>query len=65
MGKSETISVFLKLNYEESRCGSEIFETEVMFERGNESVDLRGRWTNDENVININEKVERTRGSVI
>ena len=30
-----------------------------MFERGNESVNLRGRWANDKNVINVNEKIKR------
>ena len=65
LGKGETISVFLKFNSKELRCGSEIFETEVVFERGYEGVDLRERWNNEENVININEKIERTRGSII
>ena len=63
--KSETIPVLLKFNPKETRRGSKIFETEVMFERGNEVVNLRGRWSNDENVIDVNEKVERTTSSVI
>ena len=41
--KCETISVLLKFNPKETRRRSKIFETEVMFEGGNEVVNLRGR----------------------
>ena len=36
-----------------------------MFERSNEGVNLRGRWSKDEDVINVDEKVKRTRGSAV
>ena len=63
--KCETIPVLLKFNPKEMIRGSKVFETEVMFERGNEIVNLRGRWSNDKNGIGVNEKVERTSSSVI
>ena len=65
LSKCETISVFLKFNSEESRCGAEVFETEMVFKRGNEGVDLGERGTQDENFINIDKKVERIEGSII
>ena len=43
LSKCETVSVFLKFNSGESRGGSEVFETEMVFKRGNEGVDLRER----------------------
>ena len=36
-----------------------------MCDKGNDSVNLRGRWANDENFININEMIKRTSGGVI
>ena len=65
MCKGETIPVFLKFNPKESRHGSEIFEMKVMCERGNESVNLRGRWANEEDIINVNEKIKRASSGVI
>ena len=65
LSKCETVSVFLKFNSEESRGEFEVFETEMVFKGGNEGVDLRERGTKDENVIDINEKVERTGCSII
>ena len=55
----------MKFNSEEARRGSEFFEMEVLFERSNEGMNLRGRWSKDENVINVDEKVKRTRGGVV
>ena len=63
--KCETISVLLKFNTKETRRESRIFEMKVMFEGGNEVLNLRRRWSNDENVIYINENVERTISCVI
>ena len=65
LSKCETVSVFLKFNSEESRGGSEVFEAEMVFKGGNEGVDLRERGTKDENVIDINEKVERTGSGIV
>ena len=63
--KCETIPVLLKFNPKETRRWSKIFETKVMFEGGNEVVNLRRRWSNDEDVIYVNEMVERTSNNVI
>ena len=65
MCKGEAIAVFLKFNSKESRRGSEVFEAVVLFERGNEGMNLRGRWSKDEDIINIDEKVKRARGGVV
>ena len=40
--KGEAIAIFLKFNAEEFRRRSEVLESEVLFERGNKSMDLRG-----------------------
>ena len=65
LGKGEAVLMLLKFNSKKVRRGSKIFEPEMLVERCNEVVNLRGGCSDDENVIDVNEKVERTSGSII
>ena len=65
LGEGEAVPMLLKFNSKEARRGSKIFEPEMLVERCNEFVNLRGGWSDDENVIDVNEKVEQTSGSII
>ena len=62
---SSVIPMFLKLNTKKSRHWAKIFESEMIFERGDKMMYLREGWFNGENVIHIDENVERSCKSVI
>ena len=64
LGEGEAVTMLLKFNSKEARRGSEIFEPEMSMKRGNEVVDFRGGRADDENVIDVNENVERASGSI-
>ena len=63
--KCETIHVLMKFNTKEKRRRSKIFEAELIFELGDKVVDLRKRWSNDEDVVHVDENVERACSGVI
>ena len=65
LDEGEAVPMLLKFDAKEARCGSKVFETEMLVERCNEVVNLRGGWSNDENVIDVNEKIERASFSII
>ena len=65
LGEGEAIPILLKFNSKEARRGSKVFEMNVLVERCNEVVNLRGGWSDDENVIDVNEKVERNTSSIM
>ena len=65
LGDGEAIPMLLKFNSKEARRRSKVFETEMLVERCNEVVNLIGGWSDEENVIDVNEKVERTSSSII
>ena len=64
LGEGEAVTMLLKFDSKEARRGSEIFEPEMLMKRGNEVVDLRGGRSDDENVIDANEKIEWASGSI-
>ena len=64
LGEGEAVPMLLKFDSKEARRGSEIFELEMLMKIGNEVVDLRGGRSDDENVIDVNEKIERASGSI-
>ena len=63
--KYEAIPMFLKFNTKKSRSWAKIFESEMIFEKGDKMMYLREGWSNDENAIHIDENVERSCKSVI
>ena len=64
LGEGEAVSMLLKFDSKEARRGSKIFELKILMKRGNEVVDFRGGRSDDENVIDVNEKIERSSGSI-
>ena len=64
LGEGEAVSMLLKFDSKEARRGSKIFEPKMLMKRGNEVVDFRGGRSDDENVIDVNEKIERSSGSI-
>ena len=65
MCEEEAILMLPKFNTKKSRCWAKIFEFEMVFERGDKVMYLGERWTNDENVIHVDEKIERSSERII